>query len=432
LRMPEKYGATEGTVEHVFNRGEELQRLDSQRQTVNIVIIVLAIAGMVLAILENELLWHNRNIPVLSFQLLKVLNSVSTIVLFYHVLRYYSIEFELMEVSGKTVMGAPYLQAFVLSGLLWPFVTESVIILVHPLPFVNYIVHIWGLDTYCAYSSDAVLTVLMLLRLYYYTPRIIAEVSGLKNEKTRLIGLMNNVDLSYHFILKAMLRDSLLTLLFLFVVSVITMSYAMIVFERPVGPDTNLDLFENSVWLIIITMTTVGYGDTYPKTPSGRYVAIIAALLAVVLVALAVGAVTDRLTLSRDESKVLEFIDNIRCKQERKVAAARMMQNGWRAYVREREVYEKKHGFPPPEQERPQNRILNQPRYYKAALDYAQMRGETVNGISTDVALTVTENAVLIRKVNSNLEDLDKKMAEMHNMIKTAVLGGASTKSTRW
>jgi len=416
----------------IFNRGEELQRLDSQRQTVNIVIIVLAIAGMVLGILENELLWHNRNIPVLSFQLIKLLNSVLTIVLFYYVLRYYSIEFELLEVSGKTVMGAPYLQAFVLSGLLWPFITEACIILVHPLPFVNYIVHIWGLDTYCAYSSDAFVSVFMLLRLYYYTPRIIAEVSGLKNEKTRLIGLMNNVDLSYHFILKAMLRDSLLTLLFLFVVSVITMSYAMIVFERPVGPDTNLDLFENSVWLIIITMTTVGYGDTYPKTPSGRYVAIFAALLAVVLVALAVGAVTDRLTLTRDESKVLEFIDNIRNKQERKVAAARMLQNGWRAYVKEREMYEKKHGFPPPEQDRPQNRILNQPRYYKAALDYAQMRGESVNGISTDVALTVTENAVSIKRINSNLEDLDKKLAEMHNMIKTAVLGGASTKSTRW
>ena len=42
----------------------------------------------------------------------------------------------------------------------------------------------------------------------------------------------------------------------------------------------------------------------YPQTPMGRYVAIFAALLAVVLVALAVGAVTDRLTLTRDESKV--------------------------------------------------------------------------------------------------------------------------------
>lgn len=39
-------------------------------------------------------------------------------------------------------------------------------------------------------------------------------------------------------------------------------------------------------------------------------------------------------------------------------------------------------------------------RYYKAALDYAQMRGEGVNGISTDVALTVTENAVMIKRVS--------------------------------
>ena len=88
------------------------------------------------------------------------------------VFRYYAVEFELLEVSGKTVMGTSYLQvvggegrdvgcfdrgmeqAFILSGLLRPFLIETAIILIHPLPFVNYIVHIWGLDTYCAYSSD--------------------------------------------------------------------------------------------------------------------------------------------------------------------------------------------------------------------------------------------------------------------------------------
>jgi|EP00802_Teleaulax_amphioxeia_P011823 hypothetical protein len=412
-----------------FNRGEELQKLDVRRQRINLWVIYLAVLGVALAILENELLWHNRNIPVMSFQLIKLVNSGVTLFLFYMILQYYSVEFELLEVSGKTVMGATYIQAFLLSGLLRPFFMEVLVIMIHPLPFVNYIVHVWGLDTYCAYSSDAFITVFMMLRIYTYTPRIIAEASGLRNEKTRLIGLMNNVDISYHFIGKAMLRDSLLTLLYLFAMSVATLAYAMLVFERPIGPNTNLDLMENSVWLIIITMTTVGYGDIYPQTPMGRQVAVIAALLAVVLVALAVGAVTDRLTLSRDESKVLEFIENIRNKQDRKVAAAKMLQNGWRAY------HEQKAKKPKPYAEEggvPENSILNEPLFYKAALQYAQMRAESVNGISTDVALTVTENSVGIRRVQAQMEELEKKMTDMQNMIKTAVLGGASTKSTKW
>ncbi|EKX43121.1 hypothetical protein GUITHDRAFT_110850 [Guillardia theta CCMP2712] len=415
-----------------FNRGEELQKLDVRRQKVNVWVIGLALTGILIAVIENELLWHNRNIPVMSFQLIKLLNSGVTLILFYSILQYYAVEFELLEVSGKTVMGTSYLQAFILSGLLRPFLIETAIILIHPLPFVNYIVHIWGLDTYCAYSSDGFVTVFMMLRLYHYTPRIIAEASGLRNEKTRLIGLMNNVDISYHFIGKAMLRDSLLTLLFLFIVSVVTLAYATIVFERPIGPDTNLDLFENSVWLVIITMTTVGYGDIYPKTPMGRYVAIFAALLAVVLVALAVGAVTDRLTLSRDESKVLEFIENIRSKQERKSAAAQMLQHAWRAYqsqLSKKHQKGNKHAY---ESGVGENNILYEPLFYKAALHYSQMRAESVNGISTDVALTVTENAVGIKHMQNQMEELERKLTDMHNMIKTAVLGGASTKSTKW
>jgi len=43
--------------------------------------------GVAIAILENELLWHNRNIPVMSFQLMKVLNSSITVFLFYMVLQ---------------------------------------------------------------------------------------------------------------------------------------------------------------------------------------------------------------------------------------------------------------------------------------------------------------------------------------------------------
>ena len=66
---------------------EELQKLDVRRQHINMWVIFLAVLGVVLAITENELLWHNRNIPVMSFQLIKLLNSGVTVFLFYMILQ---------------------------------------------------------------------------------------------------------------------------------------------------------------------------------------------------------------------------------------------------------------------------------------------------------------------------------------------------------
>ena len=108
------------------------------------------------------------------------------------------------------------------------------------------------------------------------------------------------------------------------------------------------------------------------------FVCVVRRVDTVVLVALAVGAVTDRLTLSRDESKVLEFIENIRNKQERKIAAAKMLQHGWRAYYTQRGKKDAQSLHDP--MGVPENSILSEPLFYKAALQYAQMRSESVNG----------------------------------------------------
>lgn len=58
-----------------------------RRQRINLWVIGLAILGVAVAILENELLWHNRNIPVMSFQIIKLFNSGITIFLFYMILQ---------------------------------------------------------------------------------------------------------------------------------------------------------------------------------------------------------------------------------------------------------------------------------------------------------------------------------------------------------
>ena len=54
---------------------------------------------------------------------------------------------------------------------------------------------------------------------------------------------------------------------------VVFCSVAVLQFED--GPDANIKTAEDSIWWAFATVTTVGYGDRYPTTPEGRFVAVI-------------------------------------------------------------------------------------------------------------------------------------------------------------
>ena len=75
------------------------------------------------------------------------------------------------------------------------------------------------------------------------------------------------------------------------------------IFEREV--DDNFRNLTTACWNVIITVTTIGYGDYYPITNLGRLVGIITAFWGVFFVSLFVVALTN--TLELEESEVRAF-----------------------------------------------------------------------------------------------------------------------------
>lgn len=65
----------------------------------------------------------------------------------------------------------------------------------------------------------------------------------------------------------------------------------------------------NKIYFIIITITTVGYGDYSPQTRPGKIIAMVTALWGAILISLVVVAATQIFYMSDDQEKALREID---------------------------------------------------------------------------------------------------------------------------
>lgn len=92
---------------------------------------------------------------------------------------------------------------------------------------------------------------------------------------------------------------SLITVVFF--TSIFMFAFTLRICERPVnlilGEENGMDFesVENSIWCVIITMTTVGYGDFYPRTLFGRILDIIIAIWGIFIVSMMVVVLSNTL-----------------------------------------------------------------------------------------------------------------------------------------
>ncbi|TYZ65371.1 hypothetical protein PybrP1_012695 [[Pythium] brassicae (nom. inval.)] len=136
---------------------------------------------------------------------------------------------------------------------------------------------------YTVYSYPyEVLGLLSLLRLYML-PRVIRNLSDFTNYRTSYLGVVYHVDtLSSLFAVKCFLRSHPFKFLFVaFASTLVLTAYALAIVESPVNP--NLAPLWNSVWLVALTMGTIGYGDLAAVSIAGQLLLVFGGMLAGIL-----------------------------------------------------------------------------------------------------------------------------------------------------
>lgn len=190
------------------------------------------------------------------------------------------------------------------------FWSEAFIILLCPVPYWDCIITLPAMNqdqTYTVYSyyllSDFILA-FMFVRVIFMSRAIINYSIFMDIYSKKLCksyGFSANVRFAFKCFIRAQPGTTVAIVL---LSSVLLLAYLMRIFELPYGVTVGMITwysYFDSIWCVIITMTTVGYGDVAPYTLFGRLVSITAALWGTFLISLLILSVGEIFALNYQE-----------------------------------------------------------------------------------------------------------------------------------
>lgn len=219
---------------------------------------------------------------------------------------------------------------FYSAGKLKELVIEVGLNVLHPIWWIRgekFDSYIEVLDSTVQYTYNSMLAVCTIVRLYHLI-RLVCSLTKFRSGRAQRVCRMNGCVAGKWFAAKCLMEDSpAYMLVCLFFGSILLGAWLIRIFERPAFPLTGMDFssYNNALWQVLVTMTTVGYGDFYPVTHPGRIVTILVCGWGVMLMSLVVLVLLALLELAGAEAASRTLMVRLQFKSEMREVAAKLI-----------------------------------------------------------------------------------------------------------
>jgi len=207
---------------------------------------------------------------------LRIINIIICIISIIVVLIKYNIKIKILILDGLL---SKY-DSFFSSGLVCKFLIELFINSVFFSPNVNGIIYGTRMNIVYVYSVNSILLVFILFKIYNCI-KVVLYFSRFHLKISQTICKSHNVQSGLFFVIKSELNRnpiiflSFLLIILIFVFSIISRGFENLAIDKINGLNgvkgiNDLQNYINNFWLILTTVTKIGFGDEYPRTDLGR------------------------------------------------------------------------------------------------------------------------------------------------------------------
>jgi len=290
------------------------------------VLTVVAVLGLMVQVVECEMLYNNGNVATTTCEVLKLVGSAMTLLLLRLLWVYYKDTLAL----GKCKKIYEDNETLYTTKLYAWLMMELFTCAIHPLPFVGGTFAIdmksslEGTEITAEYTYDSILNIMSLLRLYLLFRAGHFTFGFSTQTDARMLAMFNSVSIGPWFTF----RNAIQRYPFIFVslqlaLLNIVSAYALREAERPVHD--GFEYYWNALWCSMITITTVGYGDLYPISHAGRGVVVVTSLIGTAILALLISAVFETVQFGNSEKRMQGMLYKSRLKRQMKHVSCKLI-----------------------------------------------------------------------------------------------------------